>query len=138
MILSMTALWSILTFFTVYADPFALTGVTTNPVYAHFAVYKALGVAGIFLQTVLLVGFVLIMLRRWRLPMGTFTLLLAQALAAALQRGDPRECVTLARQYTWEKCTRQFLNNLVRARTTRTIWFPEQGRPREPIQAAAR
>lgn len=38
---------------------------------------------------------------------------LGQAVRTALERGRPEACVRLARQYTWEACTRQFYGNLV-------------------------
>jgi glycosyltransferase involved in cell wall biosynthesis len=41
---------------------------------------------------------------------------LGEALAAALARGRPDECVALARDYSWAAATRQFLENLVPAR----------------------
>jgi glycosyltransferase involved in cell wall biosynthesis len=44
---------------------------------------------------------------------------LGRAVATALRRGEARACVALARKYTWENCTEQFLGNLVPARTER-------------------
>jgi glycosyltransferase involved in cell wall biosynthesis len=44
---------------------------------------------------------------------------LGRAVTRALQHGDPAECVKLARQYTWEKCTQQFLSHLVPAKVSR-------------------
>jgi glycosyltransferase involved in cell wall biosynthesis len=41
---------------------------------------------------------------------------LGKAIATALHRGNAQECVTLAREYTWEKCAHQFHDNLVWAR----------------------
>lgn len=41
---------------------------------------------------------------------------LGKAVELALQRGQSEACVALARQYTWERCTEQFLSNLVPVR----------------------
>jgi glycosyltransferase involved in cell wall biosynthesis len=41
---------------------------------------------------------------------------LGRAVERALKEGDPRVCVQVAQQYTWENCTRQFLANMVPAR----------------------
>jgi glycosyltransferase involved in cell wall biosynthesis len=38
---------------------------------------------------------------------------LGRAVKRALQSGDPEACVAEGRKYTWESCTRQFLDNLV-------------------------
>lgn len=38
---------------------------------------------------------------------------LAAAVRAALETGDPAACVAEASRYTWENCTRQFVENLV-------------------------
>jgi glycosyltransferase involved in cell wall biosynthesis len=62
---------------------------------------------------------------------------LGRAVERALQHGDSRECVALARQYTWEKCTQQFIDNLVPAKLTRTLPFPERSRTRTAVQATA-
>jgi glycosyltransferase involved in cell wall biosynthesis len=48
---------------------------------------------------------------------------LGRAIERALQSGDSRECVALAREYTWERCTRQFLDNLVPAKPTQPLQF---------------
>ena len=41
---------------------------------------------------------------------------LGKAVASALVRGRPQECLALARDYSWATSARQFLNNLVPAR----------------------
>jgi glycosyltransferase involved in cell wall biosynthesis len=41
---------------------------------------------------------------------------LGRAVETALRRGEPEACVALARQYTWQRCTEQFLSNLVPVR----------------------
>lgn len=38
---------------------------------------------------------------------------LGKAVARALETADPKDCVAEGRLYTWENCTRQFLDNLV-------------------------
>ncbi len=80
LVISATLLLSIITFFTQFAHPFA-----------SFTQYgfpgEALSVAGILLQTALLMGFVLFLVVRWRLPFGSLTLLIAlnAALMAAFR-----------------------------------------------------
>jgi glycosyltransferase involved in cell wall biosynthesis len=49
---------------------------------------------------------------------------LAVAVEMALRTSIPEACVALASQYTWEKCTRQFLDNLVPARITQLVSMP--------------
>lgn len=71
-ICSLTFTYSLLTFLTVYASPL----VTPWPLLAS-GNSPARGVTDILLQTGVMTGFVLLALRRWRLPPGTFTLLLA-------------------------------------------------------------
>lgn len=81
MLLSLTFTLSVLTFMTqfahpsveVWAAPSGLGHHATTPIMA-----QALGVASILLQAALLVGFVLLAVRRWgwRLPWGSLTLLM--------------------------------------------------------------
>lgn len=83
-VLSLTWTLSVFTFFTIYATPFghalaangAPTGETTT----------ALGIVGFLLQPALLMGVILLALRRWRLPFGSVTLVLTinTALVAVL------------------------------------------------------
>ncbi|HEY1353725.1 MAG TPA: hypothetical protein VGF67_29295 [Ktedonobacteraceae bacterium] len=70
-ICSLTFTYSLLTFLTVYAYPL----VTPWPLFASDS-SAAHGITGILLQTGLLTGCILLALRRWHLPAGTFTLLL--------------------------------------------------------------
>jgi hypothetical protein len=73
-ILSLIMTLSLLTFFTEYASPF----VNPWPVYpADFLAGNgpAIGITDILLYTGLLMSFVLLALRRWRLPLGVFTLI---------------------------------------------------------------
>ena len=73
-IISLITTLSLLTFFTEYASPF----VNPWPIYpasflAGFG--PAIGITDILLHTGLLMSFILLALRRWRLPMGAFTLI---------------------------------------------------------------
>lgn len=73
-ILSLIMTLSLLTFFTEFASPF----VNPWPVYpADFLAGNgpAIGITDILLHTGLLMSFVLLALRRWRLPLGVFTLI---------------------------------------------------------------
>jgi hypothetical protein len=70
-ICSLTFTYSLLTFLTAYAYPL----VTPWPLFASES-SPTNGITGILLQTGLLTGCMLLALRRWRLPFGTFTLLL--------------------------------------------------------------
>lgn len=71
-ILSLTFTYSLLTFFTSYAYPLVIPW----PIIAS-GTSPARGITGILLETGLLMGFVLLALRRWRLPFGTFTFMFA-------------------------------------------------------------
>lgn len=71
-LLSLLAVFSIFTFFTEFAHPFV------HPRLVQAALsdeQKSWGVASILLLATILMGFVLLALRRWRLPLGTFTLI---------------------------------------------------------------
>ena len=68
-ILSMTAVLSVFTFFTSFVNPF----VQTWTLQATFDDGKELGAACILLLAAIQMGFVLVALRRWRLPLGTLT-----------------------------------------------------------------
>jgi hypothetical protein len=72
MILSLTAVWSVLTFFTEFAHPFVNTFLVTDGLGNG---QQSWGVAGILLQAGLLMGLILLALRRWRLPWGTLTVM---------------------------------------------------------------
>lgn len=78
-ILSALIFLSILTFFTEYASPFGETIAgfnhrpTTTSETFHF---EALGIAAVLLQSALLSGIVLYLVRRWSLPFGSLTLLI--------------------------------------------------------------
>jgi hypothetical protein len=72
-VLALTNVYSVMTFFTMYAHPFVSRWAGT---YADGDAGQSLGVASVLLQSALLLGFVLFALRRWSLPVGTLTLLL--------------------------------------------------------------
>ncbi|KPV54413.1 hypothetical protein SE17_03905 [Kouleothrix aurantiaca] len=76
-VFALTFILSVFTFFTVYANPFAhVLAVGGQPeVQGEFG--KALGVAGFLLQPALLMGLLLLALRRWTLPFGSLTLVIA-------------------------------------------------------------
>jgi hypothetical protein len=74
-VLSLTFTYSLLTFFTEYASP----RVTPWAVLSGIRFGQsglAIGIAGILLQTALLMSFALLVARRWRLPLGVFTFVL--------------------------------------------------------------
>jgi hypothetical protein len=50
------------------------------------------------------------------------------AVNSALRDGDPAACVALAREYSWEQTTEQFVGNLVPARRRRR-WLQLGSRP---------
>jgi hypothetical protein len=69
-ILSMTAVLSVFTFFTSFVNPF----VQTWTLQATFDEGKELGIASVLCLAGIQMGLVLVALRRWKLPMGTLTL----------------------------------------------------------------
>jgi hypothetical protein len=75
-LLSATLTLALLTFFTQYghpiAQPLAARGFSTGS--AGFA--RSLGVSSILLQSTLLMGMILLLMRRWSLPFGALTLLM--------------------------------------------------------------
>lgn len=80
MVLSLTVLLSLLTFFTEYASPVGTTWVAENPHSAGAAavfVYQAIGLASFLVQSALLMGLVLYVIPRRRLPLGSFTVVLS-------------------------------------------------------------
>lgn len=74
MALSLSAFFSLLTFFTLYADPYAPLLGTRFSGLGGDAVFH--GLLGMFLFSAFLSGVLLVMLRRTILPVGTLTLLL--------------------------------------------------------------
>lgn len=73
MLLSLLATYSLFTFFTEFAHPFAHTSLVTD---GFSNMQKSYGVAGILLQTGILMGFILLAIKRWWLPFGALTLVL--------------------------------------------------------------
>ena len=70
-IISLTATFSVSTFFTNFAHPM----VQTWTLFDSLDEDKALGAASILLQASILMGFVLLAIRRWKMPIGSFTLI---------------------------------------------------------------
>lgn len=77
---SLALLLALLTFFTAYASPLSegqfARGLAPTGAPASQYLSEAVGVAGILIQTVLMVGVLLLAIRRWTLPFGSLTLLL--------------------------------------------------------------
>jgi hypothetical protein len=73
MIVSLTLTWSSLTLITQFAHPFVW--LTAADPLEMTSDGQALGVVSICLQTLILMGLVLLTLRRWRLPFGALTLM---------------------------------------------------------------
>jgi hypothetical protein len=70
-IISLIAIFSVSTFFTSFAHPMVQTWTLFDPVDSN----KALGAVSILLQASILMGFVLLAIRRWKMPIGSFTLI---------------------------------------------------------------
>lgn len=93
MVLSLSLLLTLLTFFTQYASiwastsPAAIFAPTTR--YAEAGTLlpmitmwsQTIGIAGVLVQTAILMGIVLLAIRRWRLPFGSLTLILTLSMA---------------------------------------------------------
>ena len=85
MLVSLAYILSILTFFTQYANPIVNSWAdkqTPQP-------QQALGIASILLQTAIVMGVVLLAIRRWRLPPGSFTILFAITLVLTSVLANP-------------------------------------------------
>jgi len=78
-IISLTAILSLFTFFTSFAHPFVQTWLLTDPSVGDAE--KSRGAAAVLLQAAILMGVILLALRRWRLPVGTLTLVLTLNIA---------------------------------------------------------
>ena len=74
-ILTSTCLVSIFTFFTSFAAVTPETVLLVGPRPARHALYDIAGILSFVLHSSLLIGAVLFMTRRWRLPFGVFTLM---------------------------------------------------------------
>ncbi len=88
MLVSLAYVLSILTFFTQYASPIVKSWADKQTPLQEM---QALGVAGILLATAILIGVVLLAIRRWRLPLGSFTIILTInfVLASVLANPSP-------------------------------------------------
>ena len=75
MLLSLTAALMVFAFFTQFGNTFSHLGTIVSPFTDNET--KSFGATGILLQTALLMGFLLFAVRRWRLPLGSLTLLFA-------------------------------------------------------------
>jgi hypothetical protein len=76
-VVSTAIFYSVLTFFTEYASPFGETLVGMNRLPATRSAsfrLQELGVASFLLQAAILMGILLFLMRRWRLPLGSLTL----------------------------------------------------------------
>lgn len=74
MLLSVVALLLMFTFFTEFASPFVRSRVVTSR-FSYENLVQALGVASILLQSGVLMGVILLVLRRWTLPFGALTMI---------------------------------------------------------------
>jgi hypothetical protein len=95
-IVSLTALLSLFTFFTSFAHPFVQTGLLTDAGVDDGT--KARGVAAVLLQAAILMGVILLALRRWQLPVGTLTVVLTLniALMSVFGQADQYKLIPLA------------------------------------------
>lgn len=87
-VLSLTYLAALFVFFTQYANPI-VHSLADQPVSDDFM--RGAGVAGILIHSAILMGVVLTAVNRWRLPLGTFAVLLAitDGLSAVLAGNSP-------------------------------------------------
>jgi hypothetical protein len=86
MLVSLAYVLSILTFFTQYASPIVKSWADKQTPLQEM---QELGVAGILLATAILIGVVLLAVRRWRLPLGSFTIILTINLVLASVLANP-------------------------------------------------
>jgi hypothetical protein len=95
-IISLIAILSIFTFFTSFAHPFVQTGLVTDTNIGDGD--KSRGATAILLQAGILMGVILLALRRWRLPVGTMTLMLTLniALMSVFGHEDQYKLIPLA------------------------------------------
>lgn len=75
-LLALTWMLSVFIFFTAYANPFGETMAAIAGRSVQTDVEQALSIVGFLVQPALLMGLVLLALRRWTLPFGSLTLLL--------------------------------------------------------------
>ncbi len=93
--LTLALMLSVFTFFTSYANPFGHPLAATT-VGAPQETTQALGVAGVLIQPALLMGLVLLALRRWALPAGSLTLILTINAAASSVHHDQYRLIAVA------------------------------------------
>ena len=93
MLVSTIATFSLFTFFTEFAHPFVHTFLVTS---ATSDLEKAAGASAILLQAGLLMGFVLLMVKRWQLPFGALTLLFTANIALMSLFGDQYRLIPVA------------------------------------------
>ena len=93
MFLSFLATYSFFTFFTEYASPFVHPWLVTQ---ISDDLQISFAVTGILLQSALMMGFVLLLLKRWRLPFGALTLVLAINTAMVCVFSDQYRLVPVA------------------------------------------
>jgi hypothetical protein len=85
-LLSLTYIFSLLVFFTQFADPIVKSraNLQITDIVIVFTPFSAdsdpslsaqLGIAGILIEAAIMAGVALLLVRRWRLPIGAFTLL---------------------------------------------------------------
>lgn len=76
MFLSLMAGLMIFVFFTEYAHPFSRIGAVVQPTTSYSSA-SSLVVSGILLQSAILMGYILMGMKRWQLPVGSLTLIFA-------------------------------------------------------------
>ncbi len=74
MLFSLLAILTSFVFFSWYASPFAIPIAAVKGTANDQSLLQSFGVASIFLQTALLIGPILLIVRRWPLPFGALTL----------------------------------------------------------------
>jgi hypothetical protein len=75
-LVSATLILSLLTFFTQYGHPIAQPIAATGYGASSTSFARSLGISGILIQSALLIGIILLLIRRWLLPFGALTLLI--------------------------------------------------------------
>jgi hypothetical protein len=76
MLFSATLIWCVLSFFTAFAHPFTEIYAIESPWRSNAYLTQNNGVASIILQSVVLSGVILLLVRRWTLPFGALTLMM--------------------------------------------------------------
>lgn len=79
-IVSLTMAMTMLTFFTLYIHPYVVPVAANSYLYPNGTPNdydRAFGIAGVLLESAVVMGSLLLIVRRWRLPPGTFTAILS-------------------------------------------------------------